>query len=495
MLAFSGPEHRDLSNAALQLAEKHYGGTVPAEIQNARGTFGELTAAVDLYDVEDTCELRVDPWTKLDRPSFWKYMLALHRNSSHFQKQAMDAYVTEHRYALSIAKTDLTKALNSEAIALHYLQDALAAGHMVTPRKGMRNAVAGALHDKTNELGAQVLITPHDPTWSVLLGKLESMQIALPDGRMNVKGEPVLTITPDDMAAMRAALQSESFPTTFRGDDYLNATPVQKIALVLLSARSIGDVLETANGKVLSEVMHACFTPRNALVGDPYSYRGSVGGFGRSVDKDVQHCKDGDQWLVQYDVSRNVYGGQRLDQSMYGFPAVQFTFLTGLSASSGRRRDMIEVAAVFAAEDPNGTVMKRDKDDSISETEKVPTILQGLSLHGSYMRGDGLDAYGGHMEYAFSISRGFSFGPRFTVRRYTGEDKRFYRFEPGARVAVGVEVVNLTMIYERGRRVRQDGSIAADTFIYGGFEVALSQAWVKRMFTRKGRETESPVSP
>jgi hypothetical protein len=98
------------------------------------------------------------------------------------------------------------------------------------------------------------------------------------------------------------------------------------------------------------------------------------------------------------------------------------------------------------------------------------------------MRGDRLDAYGGHMEYAFSFGRGVSFGPRFTVRQYRGDDKKFYRFEPGARVAVGVEVVNLTMVYERGRRLRNDGSIAADTFIYAGVEVSLSQAWVKRVF-------------
>src|SRR5436305_890184 len=171
--AFEWFEHRELSNAALLAGKLGVppGAMSPAmarEVDARSGgdvTFGDVTLAVDWFRNPDSLLDRdtVAANIRRRRHNLVKRGLAAHHNADHFQASALSEWRTYHARAVAAAPDAPATALLAEAVALHFLQDFFAAGHVVTPRRGMHDAAAGHLHDRFNRLGVAFALSPGQP--------------------------------------------------------------------------------------------------------------------------------------------------------------------------------------------------------------------------------------------------------------------------------------------------------------------------------------------
>ncbi|MCH7666003.1 MAG: hypothetical protein IH936_08755 [Acidobacteria bacterium] len=83
--------------------------------------------------------------------------LAVHRNNEHFRRSACESFNELHDRALDFVENGkIEMALLAEAVAVHFLQDALAPGHLAAPRDQFADWQAGAVHDRTNRNGLPV---------------------------------------------------------------------------------------------------------------------------------------------------------------------------------------------------------------------------------------------------------------------------------------------------------------------------------------------------
>jgi len=501
--AFSGPEHRDLSNLALRaaLASGHGSEAMRTEaekllcLRTCEGTFGELVAAVDHFSVPEDHLATPDAWCAVrDRQKQWFFhLLATHRNSAHFQGEALTHYATGHAKAIEISRSDPSLALYREAVALHFLEDSLASGHMITPRRGMPNAVAGSLHDKMSRVGAKAEFADKSPAWTQTITFLRRIDPKPPHSRMILRKDPPnLTFTEDEVDAFEERLASPS-PVLFFGDGLLNSpqASTQKVAILMLAARSLMDVLE-ASVHQPEQTVQTCFTPRNVEVGPGFqnlsAFFGPTGAF-RIGDSGSAEWDRDHRWLilpqctsepafVRYDVDRT----DGFDGMLYSFPGYAAAAFAGVGSRSGERRLMIEGSKLFTATDPPNTVMRRLNDGTVTNRAwRRRSGNAGAAMTVSVVKASDYFGIGllGEGRYSFAaIKRGFTFGPRLGVRHYESGKRSTNRFEYGMKVAVGTEVLDLTLVVDRGATVRNDAAIG-EWFVMGGMEITVSKGWFK----------------
>lgn len=167
---------------------------------------------------------------KLAHTPLYHYRAASN-NDNHFQDRALFAYHLYHRFAVHLAATEgnLISALVINAYADHFLQDALAPGHVRTPRRHLHDAPSIGLHDYYNRHG---LIF-----WPRRTEALADMTASgLPE-----ELEPLFEIVGGSVRRYLALLEEMGFP--MYGDGRVERAPAQHLYLVLLSARSVMDVL------------------------------------------------------------------------------------------------------------------------------------------------------------------------------------------------------------------------------------------------------------
>ena len=161
------------------------------------------------------------------------HLRAASNNDDHFQDRALLAYHVYHRFAvhLAAAEGNLISALVVNAYADHFLQDALAPGHVRTPRRNLHNAATIGLHDYYNGHG---LIF-----WPRRTGALADMAASgVPE-----ELEALFDVADGSVERYLQLLEEMGFPVY--GDGQLERSPTQRLYLVLLSARSVMDVLES----------------------------------------------------------------------------------------------------------------------------------------------------------------------------------------------------------------------------------------------------------
>ncbi len=510
LLAFNGQEHRDISNFALLAALASERGSV--EIRDCaqdmltgsetEGTFGELVSAVDAFSHPEVRLTGEDAWKAVGKrksqPVF--HLLALHRNAAHFQREALSGYTKNHAKAIKAALDgDSKTALRSEAVALHFLQDSLAGGHLLTPRRGMSNAVAGAIHDRMNGLGAVVDIAPPDPdVWIRWLDVLKQNKFVLPPSRVVLVHvpPPSVTVSDDEIERMRTDLRAGA-TARFRGDDLLNTPDAQigKMTILLLCIQSIADVLDASRGENRSAVQ-ACFSPRSMELEGSLPKKGSFQGPSAVIDLrdvsnplwdekgeacEIRECDGLPLGLVRYSAEQT----PGFDTEDYAYHGVQATALMGVSRESGDQRTMIEIGSLFNAGDPPGTVRVRGANPEQWWPGYLDLDTSSLAVKGSIVKGPHYYGVGLNAEWMLTLNvlpRGISVGPRWGYCHYSGAGRTSNVFEYGAKAAVGIEVLNLTLVVDRGIGVDKGGSFHNETFVMGGLEASLSWGWVRHVF-------------
>jgi hypothetical protein len=505
--AFTGNEHCDVSNAALKLAIRHLRnsdaaacstpGTHCAEIlshavellsgkdKNKNHTFGDLTRAVDWFEDPEILTHEV-AWSHADQRKRWTelpfHLLALHRNETHFQAKALEDYARFHDQAIVFARRhDPDRALYSEAVALHFLQDFFAAGHFVTPRSGFHDVVAGSLHDQYNIEGVDVGVTiPDVGPWKNLVDELEA--------DLPFKGHDVNLVSPD----IDQFRKVDGSGFLAGGDGCLKQVPAQRVLLVLASAESIVEVL-TSTLRTPEYIIDVCFQPRVAEEdnhGDPVGKSGPDGGLGVSSTisgwpRLVGPCVTSEaRSLAKYHLKER----KIVDPvGLYFVDAVQLTALAGRGFHSNDHRRVVDVDWITGAEEPAGslhvTKNKRETGDVFSN----PLWLSYYALKFSFIKGQNFRALGLGPQYNFDVPvlRPFAFGAFVALRRYAYADNRTYRIDYGGKISVGLQFANVTVSVERGHHVDADGRFHKEIFIMPGLEIALSSSWIRHYILRQ----------
>lgn len=441
--AFDGPEHQCISERALQIAMR--GETLghcdfqPAESDpcdpkfKGGAKFGHLTRLVDAY--QDP--LRFDPgdWEGIEKrlKRRLKHLWATHNNTKHFQQDAVDAYATAHKRALE-AK-NLCDALWYEAIALHYLQDFFSPGHVVTPRVGSTDVVSGSLHDRYNKRGADIIVAK----------------------------------------AMFPALDEKSIPKRLYGDGRLDADAIN--FLVAISALSIREVVQKKRGSEPDTRLTLCFRTRSGLTqpgrdSSASALAGSVTGPFASLQwRPVEAYPDCDcsaEAIVRYDFSHE----KDLNDDWYplwGFQASQW-----FSVRGGARR-VNDFGLLLFANDPNGMRI-RDGCNECSNKTFDTGLSNGTMLHYTNIEGTRYRAQGLRLEFT-QLWKRMEIAPYFGYRRYRHGIHTDRRPELGAKVGVGLDVINVVVAFERTHTLDGAGNLQQVYAIMPGLELTISPSW------------------
>lgn len=262
--AFTYEEHCQASNDALALATRYALSTPelaaalnPVHVERLRRlskgpcnprspeTYGDFVALADyaLTPVEyyayvpnrHTPLVFSDdelPWSSIEAMGNWRLqnLRSAHINEDHFEERALLSQFIWHETAIhfSAARRQLVTALLLNAFADHFLQDFFAPGHIHTPRRRLHDVTALGRHDDINRKGER-----YYPA------NVEDLV-------------PLLRLAPPSIAAACAgerpapclcALQDSGFVAG--GDGRLGELRTQRMFVVLVTARSILDVLES----------------------------------------------------------------------------------------------------------------------------------------------------------------------------------------------------------------------------------------------------------
>jgi hypothetical protein len=256
LFAFDGKEHRHVSTTGFQLAVRacermpdcQLSPELRKEIEafsdpHSRLEYGTLVSSVDyrlnplqiLQTVGSQKELpsnpsRLDPHLLgfLTSGGTW-FFRAASANDTHFQGELITGIRNWHAYAVDVAAHDenLFAALVINSIADHFLQDFFAPGHIVTPRFGLHDAAAMAVHNRYNSIGSTFVIDQDE-----LRTQLHPLL--------------VLFLSTKEGGRFVEAAGALDRPVPLWGDSNLKRSPPQELLMILIEARSILDVLHSA---------------------------------------------------------------------------------------------------------------------------------------------------------------------------------------------------------------------------------------------------------
>jgi hypothetical protein len=508
VFAFAPEEHKVLSTVALDAACRLVSpspemGRAIVELATPRQlAFGDFTVAVDSFQSPDT--FLGDPGTadevvRSRRGNLVMRGLAAHHNAAHFQDGALQAWQKYHLEALEKAQGSPRAALLSEAVALHYLQDFFAAGHFVTPRDGMHDAIAGYLHDRYNGDGVDVeLKDASDPLVRDILDRVLQALGALPQ---TPKG---------DIDVFSAALLHEDLNRSlkFHGDDdlimseeHLGSRPedvqkerdlrTQRTFIEVLGTISVAQVL-AASAAMDWFGLETCFDLRSAEPNarataagpardpEPTSFQGPDGG-ARIVPNasraaaPVISCQGG-TWLAEYHAP--VFGKANDLKDSYYYP---FGFTARFEIATARRERGVRTNTDFLffmpSPDPPHRLINRDTETEFHRMTFIGDLLGAVGV--SHSTGDQYHAWGLLYDfYAATPVRALEWGIRVAPRRYTYYDTHHWKFDYGLKGTFGLEVVSIAAAVERARHIDLEGRFRPTYFFSLGAEMSIDSRWV-----------------
>lgn len=171
---------------------------------------------------------------------------AIHSNDIHFQHGAVEGVRYFHdeatkRAAAAVDEAELRQAFILNAIADHLMQDFLAGGHAVTPRANFHDLAAAVIHDDHNKDGVLFRLRTESSGWKHL--KELAQEIEALAGQ---EQEQELKTTSKELAdfIQESERRGDEY-YRFHGDGRMTCTPCQRPYMLLITARSALDVVES----------------------------------------------------------------------------------------------------------------------------------------------------------------------------------------------------------------------------------------------------------
>jgi hypothetical protein len=430
----------------------------------------------------------------------WNWLLAVHQNASHFEACAATRYNVLHHLAVKLTAGNgqagggpLFVALAAEAVALHFLQDSLAPGHLLTPRSVSTDILARGMHNLHNRLGAPMFFNSVEPLAGLERGLASVLSQSSPPALVTEAARE-LSLCPHMLQVARQAckqrLSSDPFDAApcYFGDGRL-AGERQAVDLILLSAASIREVLL---GGAPGEPLRIEFNEWSALP--------TTSGSGNVMDLDSL-----------WGPSLSIMSPASADLAAQVQPPP--TALAGFKKADGRdrftmslRHPEIAVAQVFGdsdqgvgwraevgwpSGDPNDRHIRRrrttDKEDELVPCEEKnedfcrftsPGLMQralGVPATWSFQAEEWSDyeALGLMMRGWLPIRMGrigwdFLWGLEIGQKWYFSEARDTSRFVWGSHVAFGLGVIFIDLGFQRGNRLFEDGGQSRNSFYSAG---------------------------
>jgi len=285
-LAFDGDEHRYIARAGFALAvsackaDRECVLTPEQRLQVAE--FENLHSRLDYGTLVSSVDYRLNPLQLMQKygqqeqlpssgsdldtrliqlltGSVTAFFRAAAANDTHFQGELVAGIRNWHAYAVAIASNtepvqsatgtshpepNLFAALLINSIADHYLHDFFAPGHIITPRFGLNDAVALSMHNRYNTLGAFFEITP-----KTFETDLQPLLEYLPPSESDGGREELIKVL------------NNNCRVPLWGDSELSQSPSQKVLMILIEARSVLDVLQSAHGKPHNSFLRTAWEP------------------------------------------------------------------------------------------------------------------------------------------------------------------------------------------------------------------------------------------
>jgi hypothetical protein len=273
--AFDGDEHRLISRNGLKLAMEYFAsrGNCALSTQQAiqLADFADLHSNLEYGTLVSSVDYRLNPLQLLQKygaqtdlasgsddldPQLMRlltsggstFFRAATANDTHFQGELVTGLRNWHAYAVSVAAGsgsvrageesrdtvrvggNLFAALLINSIGDHFLQDFFAPGHIITPRFGLHDAAALSMHNKYNTLGAWFRIDRKE-FQEDLKPLLEFLALA--------------SLSHERFAQSADELRNDDYVPLY-GDSQLKESKTQELLMILVEARSVLDILESA---------------------------------------------------------------------------------------------------------------------------------------------------------------------------------------------------------------------------------------------------------
>jgi hypothetical protein len=292
--AFSGWEHETMSQVSLLVASNYVSVTLGEQASadrlatmretvstfyqglpesaewrkstSAAITYGEIAMLTDY--MRDTYDMLHLPHSRVNLPvdaktSNLPYLRSLLDNGSkvislasasheaynHFQGRVLDAFVTNHKLAVTAAsETNLWGALMLSAFALHFLEDMFAPGHLLTPRDANAHDLDVALmHDDFNDRGLMYLVEAPQQLTNLADTARAFLHTSARQWRsQDGKPKHILCLTNGALETFCDRLAGPPPLGVFcLGDDKMTTTQLQPALMLVYCSRAIADVLES----------------------------------------------------------------------------------------------------------------------------------------------------------------------------------------------------------------------------------------------------------
>jgi len=173
-------------------------------------------------------------------------------NFQHFQGELFETMKSLHMEAIDVAESkNIFSALVMQALSDHFLHDIFAPGHVTTNRENSHDGVALAMHDWSNDYGADFKI--EDKSWGDLEKILNHMIVNCEKYQLfyDKSGDPKEVncnddaINNDDQLFVMHQLLKNHETLRMYGDNSLYKNHTQTIFMLLVEVRAILDVMKS----------------------------------------------------------------------------------------------------------------------------------------------------------------------------------------------------------------------------------------------------------
>ena len=368
-----------------------------------------------------------------------------HNNEYHFQAGLFNYLLEFHRSAIDKAsRGELFAAATDNAIAVHFLHDFFAPGHMIAIRENTHDAVSLGIHDVANKSGAPFII--NQEKWiqdlAPILAYIQLIEKETPERHdlffRDVDNEPA------NSQGIISELASNHETMLLFGDDLLAGHPNQQLLITLIEVRGILDVLEAFEQSQLPSSSLNMFRtePRNSL--DSYTWSGVY-----DRDTETERIPDAAIPYGRYDFTpelmsqssnililsvggeapTSVPGTSRLFLNAEVIPFALFDAIDYIRDNTSQRRarycDFLSICNIAPA--VGLTYIKDQKFSAVGPSlrliKAIPKIGTNISLYTNYLKysGSGLTsdnklAYGIRVDVGFSLYAAYiGFGKGYAV--------------------------------------------------------------------------------
>lgn len=400
----------------------------------ARRHYGDLVASVDHYlDLGEFLRVKEKEFFQnysQGGKTFWqkvrtipRFMRAVHGNGQHFQEESLKGFSTYHKAAIQLAaEGDLPRALLLNALADHFLEDFLAAGHVITPRASFHDMTSASVHDFYNDQGAYFqlrrVVPPGDgeASWQRLVRIADTAQL-LPAGEPE-KGERCrkhsLQLTWSDLQSFVNRIDDGQVDTSgqslimLHGDGSLEREEDARAFLALIVARSALDVIASYLGGVVVDGMGSgsyCWASSSA---NPLGSSLAYVGFDKASLCPPSAAIEFGYYDIEEPVKNKEDRRKRLNTDTYFVKGLMLSFsLLGSDSglTTGRRRFRLDY--IPSASPPSGSIVCREKDRAspadclpLGPAEQVPLLDDSgviLLLGYTYMEEPGMRSHGPYL--------------------------------------------------------------------------------------------------